>query len=42
MCLDFPEFGFDVLCFVLDAKEKMRGGDDAGGGPRSGRKRPRV
>jgi hypothetical protein len=24
MCLDFPEFGFDVLSLVLDAKEKSK------------------
>ncbi|OJD36240.1 uncharacterized protein BKCO1_12000108 [Diplodia corticola] len=31
MCLEFPQFGFDVLSLVLDAKEK-RGGGSGGGG----------
>lgn len=26
MCLEFPQFGFDVLSKVLDQKEKQRGG----------------
>ncbi|KAL9044173.1 MAG: hypothetical protein Q9214_002669 [Letrouitia sp. 1 TL-2023] len=42
MCLDFPEFAFDVLNFVLNAEEKRaqrRGEDDVG---RSGRKRARA
>ncbi|KAL8783936.1 MAG: hypothetical protein Q9213_004266 [Squamulea squamosa] len=45
MCMDFPEFAFDVLSFVLDAEEKRalrKGGggveDDVG---RSARKRAR-
>ncbi|KAI4158234.1 MAG: hypothetical protein LQ342_007645 [Letrouitia transgressa] len=42
MCLDYPEFAFDVLNFVLNAEEKRaqrRGEDDVG---RSGRKRARA
>ncbi|KAL1620687.1 hypothetical protein SLS54_006043 [Diplodia seriata] len=31
MCLEFPQFGFDVLSLVLDAKEK-RGGGGGGAG----------
>ena len=27
MCLEFPQFGFDVLQRVLDQKEKQRGGN---------------
>lgn len=51
MCLEYPEFAFDVLSFVLDAEEKrMRarreGGAGGSGGageePRSGRKRARA
>ena len=48
LCLEFPEFGFDVLSYVLDAREKKGGvGTGAGTGerieePRSGRKRARV
>ncbi|KAB2576805.1 hypothetical protein BFW01_g7821 [Lasiodiplodia theobromae] len=30
MCLDFPQFGFDVLSMVLDAKEKRSGGGSSG------------
>ncbi|KAI4280803.1 MAG: hypothetical protein L6R38_004165 [Xanthoria sp. 2 TBL-2021] len=45
MCMDFPEFAFDVLSFVLDAEEK-RAQRKGGGGPdedvgRSARKRAR-
>ncbi|KAL8912403.1 MAG: hypothetical protein Q9171_002589 [Xanthocarpia ochracea] len=45
MCMDFPEFAFDVLSFVLDAEEK-RAQRKAGGAPeedvgRSARKRAR-
>ena len=47
MCLEYPEFAFDVLSFVLDAEEKREerrrkaddGGDAAGKG--SARKRQR-
>lgn len=47
MCLEFPEFAFDVLSFVLDAEERRssrrerEGGDGDGGGVRAGRKRAR-
>jgi hypothetical protein len=48
MCLEFPQFSYDVLQLVLDQQEKKRGGDD--GSSRSGptvvpgstRKRARV
>lgn len=38
MCLEFPQFGFDVLSLVLDAREKRaRERDDVGGpGPSQG------
>lgn len=38
MCLEYPQFGFDVLSLVLDAREKRaRERDDMGGpGPTSG------
>lgn len=38
MCLEYPQFGFDVLSLVLDAREKRaRERDDVGGpGPSSG------
>ncbi|KAL8656457.1 MAG: hypothetical protein Q9210_000250 [Variospora velana] len=41
MCLEYPEFAFDVLSFVLDAEEKraQRRGDDEVG--KSARKRAR-
>ncbi|KAI4230438.1 MAG: hypothetical protein L6R36_000067 [Xanthoria steineri] len=44
MCMDFPEFAFDVLSFVLDAEEKRA--QRKGGGPdddvgKSARKRAR-
>ncbi|THV97578.1 hypothetical protein D6D27_02034 [Aureobasidium pullulans] len=41
MCLEFPQFGFDVLSLVLDNQEKrtQRSETTIGGG---GRKRPRV
>ena len=38
MCLDFPEFAFDVLSLVLDAKEKTKDKEPVG----SSRKRARV
>jgi hypothetical protein len=53
MCLDFPQFGFEVLSLVLDRMEKGKGGaaavrDDAGASsgrgqstPHTGRKRQR-
>lgn len=42
MCLEFPQFGFDVLSFVLDAKER-RGTERESRveEPKSGRKRAR-
>ena len=44
MCLEYPQFGFDVLSIVLDQREKKRdrdarGDDDAT--PGRGKKRPR-
>ncbi|KAH0563128.1 hypothetical protein GP486_002310 [Trichoglossum hirsutum] len=39
MCLEFPQFGFDVLSLVLDAKEKSREKEHPG--ERSSRKRIR-
>lgn len=44
MCLEFPEFGFDVLSLVLDAKEKDKEKEKEKdhGGERSGRKRART
>lgn len=45
MCLEFPQFGFDVLSLVLDAKEK-KGGDKEREkeevGSKSARKRARM
>lgn len=41
MCLEFPQFGFDVLSLVLDAQEKRSQRTEGTGGP-SGRKRQRV
>ena len=51
MCLEYPEFAFDVLSFVLDAEEKREerrrktqggGGEEEGGkGGGSARKRQR-
>jgi hypothetical protein len=40
MCLDYPEFGFDVLNLVLDQKE--RGKEKEHPQERSGRKRQRT
>ena len=31
MCIQFPQFSFDVLSLVLDSREKQRGGGSAGG-----------
>jgi len=43
MCLEFPQFGFDVLSLVLDAQEKRSQRQDAqSAGGASGRKRQRV
>ena len=51
MCLEYPEFAFDVLSFVLDAEEKREerrrktqgggGGEEEGGKGGSARKRLR-
>lgn len=44
MCLEFPQFGFDVLSLVLDQREKKRDRDARGDDeatPGRGRKRPR-
>ncbi|CAN9301067.1 unnamed protein product [Alternaria alternata] len=30
MCLEFPQFSYDVLQLVLDQQEKKRGGDEVG------------
>ena len=44
MCLEFPQFGFDVLSLVLDHQEKrtqrLEAASSGSGGP--GRKRQRV
>ena len=45
MCLEYPQFGFDVLSLVLDQKEKGREKEPAVSGTpivHSGRKRARV
>ena len=44
MCLEFPQFGFDVLSLILDAQEKRSQRQEAqsSGGASSGRKRQRV
>lgn len=43
MCLEYPEFAFDVLSFVLDAEERRyKARKQDGEEPRSGRKRPRA
>ncbi|CAN9103705.1 unnamed protein product [Alternaria alternata] len=43
MCLEFPQFSYDVLQLVLDQQEKKRGGDDGPSVvPGSTRKRARV
>ncbi|KAM3419683.1 hypothetical protein BST61_g3016 [Cercospora zeina] len=41
MCLEFPQFGFDVLSLVLDAQEKRSQRQESGGGS-TGRKRQRT
>ena len=45
MCLEYPEFAFDVLSFVLDTEEKReerrRKVDEGDGGKGSARKRQR-
>jgi hypothetical protein len=45
MCLEFPQFGFDVLSLVLDQKEKRAQDREVMGSPMvkgSARKRARV
>lgn len=53
MCLEYPQFGFDVLQRVLDQKEKQKGGNlgiseegtvgvAIGGTPASGKGRKRA
>jgi len=47
MCLEYPQFGFDVLSLVLDQREKSRGGGEASvavdtPSGTKGRKRARV
>lgn len=47
MCLEYPQFGFDVLSLVLDQKEKRGGGGEASvavdtPSQTKGRKRVRV
>ncbi|KAK5129929.1 hypothetical protein LTR08_002689 [Meristemomyces frigidus] len=44
MCLEYPQFGFDVLSLVLDAQEKRSHRQEAqsSAGQASGRKRQRV
>ncbi|KAL9090552.1 MAG: hypothetical protein Q9165_005313 [Trypethelium subeluteriae] len=45
MCLEYPQFGFDVLSLVLDEQEKRKAraeGAAAGGGGGPGRKRARM
>ena len=49
MCLEYPEFAFDVLSFVLDAEEKREerrrktqgGGEEGEGGKGAGSARKR-
>jgi hypothetical protein len=45
LCLEFPQFGFDVLSLILDQKEKKAGGPSVeivpSGTPGSARKRQR-
>jgi len=42
LCLEFPQFGFDVLSLVLDAQEKRTARQEAGSQVSAGRKRARV
>lgn len=46
MCLEFPQFGFDVLSLVLDEQEKRKARSEVAsqtpGGGGSGRKRARL
>ncbi|KAI1375819.1 hypothetical protein F4677DRAFT_420808 [Hypoxylon crocopeplum] len=41
LCLEFPQFGYDVLTRVLDEKLKRERNQNLHPGPGSGRKRPR-
>lgn len=41
MCLEYPEFAFDVLSFVLDVEEKRERRREEGEGGKSARKRAR-
>ncbi|KAI0138645.1 hypothetical protein F4776DRAFT_619317 [Hypoxylon sp. NC0597] len=41
LCLEFPQFGYDVLTRVLDEKLKRERNEKLHPGPGSGRKRPR-
>lgn len=42
MCLEFPQFGFDVLNMVLDAQEKRSQRQEGGSSGGPGRKRQRM
>lgn len=42
MCLEFPQFGFDVLTLVLDQQEKRSARQEAASSGGAGRKRQRV
>lgn len=42
MCLEFPQFAFDVLNFVLDMEEKRERRREEGEGGKSSRKRVRA
>ncbi|MCJ1267915.1 hypothetical protein MMC22_007801 [Lobaria immixta] len=42
MCLEFPQFAFDVLSFVLDVEEKRERRREEGEGGKSARKRVRA
>lgn len=42
MCLEFPQFAFDVLSFVLDVEEKRERRREEGEGGKSARKRVRT
>jgi hypothetical protein len=42
MCLEFPQFGFDVLSMVLDAQEKRSQRQEQQSSSGAGRKRQRV
>lgn len=42
LCLDYPDFGFDVLSYVLDARERRGGREREEEVTKSGRKRARM